>query len=260
MVENFNWDIFTSSDQSLLDIARSVYAQFQNTMSIEDIGKLLRDTDWNSLLSAVKQEREENYNTFWNEMVTCTSCEIQLKRKDCFQRGNIPFRIPLSIGTYCISCAKEILLEWEMCCVLCGTRYYKQARNTAHSLCDSCATPQNVRESRRLISHIGRISGNNIDDVISLSQWINTLNYFSWMCAYCQSVSFTDIDHFIPISLDGKHVASNCVPSCDTCNSKKKDTHPDKIVSIPRSDIERVRAYLATQNAAADHLGLDIAV
>jgi len=49
--------------------------------------------------------------------------------------------------------------------------------------------------------------------------------YVAWLmlqnCFYCGAKGKMTIDHVIPISRGGKHVADNIVPACQSCNSSK---------------------------------------
>lgn len=40
-------------------------------------------------------------------------------------------------------------------------------------------------------------------------------------CAYCESGAFEELDHFVPICLNGPHTLGNVRPSCAKCNSEK---------------------------------------
>lgn len=56
-------------------------------------------------------------------------------------------------------------------------------------------------------------------------QWQQTLEDYGYHCAYCGgSDDNLTQDHVIPISKGGNHTASNIVPACKSCNSKKKDS------------------------------------
>ena len=67
------------------------------------------------------------------------------------------------------------------------------------------------------------------DSVLTESEWAAVQENYKISCAYCQ-IPFSDIkgarptmDHAIPLSRGGKHEASNIVPACLSCNSRKGD-------------------------------------
>ncbi len=52
-------------------------------------------------------------------------------------------------------------------------------------------------------------------------QWLTMKAAYRGCCAYCGKKSRLTIDHVIPLARGGGHTASNIVPACKTCNSKK---------------------------------------
>ncbi len=60
----------------------------------------------------------------------------------------------------------------------------------------------------------------------TLTQWHARVDYCGWRCRYCGiSLTATSLtkDHVIPLSKGGSDWPSNLVPSCRSCNSRKKD-------------------------------------
>lgn len=51
---------------------------------------------------------------------------------------------------------------------------------------------------------------------LTLEQWLETLEYFDYKCAYCGG-GYEVIEHYLPVSKAGTTV-SNCVPACLHCN------------------------------------------
>ena len=60
---------------------------------------------------------------------------------------------------------------------------------------------------------------------LTVKQWKAKLKAYGNHCAYCgvQSKSLTQ-DHIRPLSKGGHHTASNIVPACRSCNSRKSDS------------------------------------
>ena len=69
-------------------------------------------------------------------------------------------------------------------------------------------------------------------------QWLEILNAYHYRCVYCpdtcrrcrQKKHALTQDHIIPLSKGGSHTASNIVPACRSCNSKKSNRSPLKPV------------------------------
>jgi 5-methylcytosine-specific restriction endonuclease McrA len=62
----------------------------------------------------------------------------------------------------------------------------------------------------------------NANNDLTIQQWEEIKAAFGYRCAYCgcKSKRLTK-DHITPISKGGAHTASNIVPACSLCNSKK---------------------------------------
>lgn len=54
---------------------------------------------------------------------------------------------------------------------------------------------------------------------LTLEQWLETLEYFNYKCAYC-GAEYEVIEHYLPVGRAGTTV-SNCVPACLHCNLMK---------------------------------------
>ncbi len=67
---------------------------------------------------------------------------------------------------------------------------------------------------------------------LTLIEWLKTLEYFRWQCAYCRSKPFQVMHHYQPLREAGTTVA-NCVPACRRCRALQKGEH------------EAVRLYLS---------------
>ncbi len=55
---------------------------------------------------------------------------------------------------------------------------------------------------------------------LTMEQWLETLEYFGYKCAYCGEDGYEVIEHYLPVSVAGT-TASNCVPACLQCNVMK---------------------------------------
>lgn len=57
----------------------------------------------------------------------------------------------------------------------------------------------------------------------TLQEWFEIKKRYGYRCAYCGEQKPLERDHSIPLSRGGSHTASNIVPACRSCNSRKKD-------------------------------------
>ena len=55
---------------------------------------------------------------------------------------------------------------------------------------------------------------------LTVEQWLETLEYFNYKCAYCGEKEYEFIEHYLPVR-DAGTTVSNCVPACAMCNAFK---------------------------------------
>ena len=98
-------------------------------------------------------------------------------------------------------------------------------------------------ETKRVTYHLKRAETLALPATLTLEQWLATLEYFEWQCAYCQQAPYQVFEHFTPLFHGGGTTYTNCVPACCRCNAIKSDSHPsvfkDKI-----KNFEPVQNYL----------------
>lgn len=58
-----------------------------------------------------------------------------------------------------------------------------------------------------------------------LTEWIKTQPKVCYWCGV-KCASAYHVDHYVPLSRDGRHVLSNLVIACPTCNVRKQATDP----------------------------------
>jgi 5-methylcytosine-specific restriction endonuclease McrA len=121
-------------------------------------------------------------------------------------------------------------------CILCGEACYWHG-----DYCERCYREKHVIDNH---NHMALKAGLQGD--LSLEQWLHTLEFFQWHCAYCGGV-YQVLEHFIPARLHGGTTVTNCVPACRSCNDTKRNKHPDHVRHIPT--IERIRVFLSLQNS-----------
>ena len=58
-------------------------------------------------------------------------------------------------------------------------------------------------------------------DRVTAEEWQEILRSFSFKCGICKKRKVLEMDHIIPLSKGGVHLASNIQPLCRSCNSSK---------------------------------------
>ena len=102
-----------------------------------------------------------------------------------------------------------------------------------------------LEEIDRVAFQVRRAEEAGVPATLMIEEWLETLDYFNWGCAYCHG-SYEVIEHFVPIAIGGGTTYQNCVPACVSCNNRKDTHHP---LLIPSSlgmaeAIGRVLVYL----------------
>lgn len=89
----------------------------------------------------------------------------------------------------------------------------------------------NNRERVKSYSEKRRALKRGVESDLTPAQWLAILEAYKHRCAYCgKHFDRLTQDHVIPLSKGGKHTASNIVPACQPCNSKKAAGLPLKPV------------------------------
>jgi hypothetical protein len=139
----------------------------------------------------------------------------------------------------CFHCIEHAVARQFICCKSCK----KKTASAVGDYCYDCYQTF-LKIGAHVNMHLSRAREANTPATLTVKQWAAAITYFGGKCAYCQSRPFQVLEHFVPISRGGGTTADNCVPACNKCNSKKKDIHPDKLLSFHKRDLERVKNYL----------------
>ena len=84
-----------------------------------------------------------------------------------------------------------------------------------------------VRETLQRVKQImagrqrSRAKAATIGQRITPGQWQAILARYAYRCAYCHKNKPLTKDHVIPLSRGGSDHASNIIPACQSCNSRK---------------------------------------
>ncbi len=106
-----------------------------------------------------------------------------------------------------------------------------------------------AEERKRVEQHCKRARKAGLTATLTLDQWLETLEYFHWQCAYCQIKKFELLEHFVPVIHGEGTTQTNCVPACRSCNGLKQSWNPLKPwgpdMSHIKDGIERIKGYFA---------------
>lgn len=108
-------------------------------------------------------------------------------------------------------------------------------------------------ELAKVVYQLTRAQQTGLPATLTLDEWLITLEDFKYLCAYCGG-SYDVIEHFIPLVLGGGTTRFNCVPACNSCNTRKKDYHPHLMpFSIGMSEgVTKVADYLQHEKSEGD--------
>jgi len=92
-------------------------------------------------------------------------------------------------------------------------QYYQDVRKAADQTSDGRLKDRNRKARRRSLSKSGHVTA---------EEWETILAAHDHRCAYCRTNDLAlEMDHVTPLSKGGQHCATNIVPACKPCNSKK---------------------------------------
>jgi len=101
------------------------------------------------------------------------------------------------------------------------------------------------REVQRAAAQRRRARARTLPATMTLAQWLRCVEWWEHRCAYCgRRIGRATMDHFIPVSRGGGTTASNIVPACHSCNSRKGN-------KLPREWMETIGADLVTEATLA---------
>jgi 5-methylcytosine-specific restriction endonuclease McrA len=146
---------------------------------------------------------------------------------------------------YCPTCYPQAFEENKRTCLACEGRY--DPTSGSLQFCPACNSPVTRKELTRIRAHLKRTKQLDLVSTLSLSQWLRTLRYFDWKCAYCLG-PFSSMEHYYPVSsVQGGTTQENCFPTCKRCNSRKSDKLPEHFVALfPAANIQRIEEYRAS--------------
>jgi hypothetical protein len=214
----------------LLDQLRQ--AVFERAGRIEQIPDLLRqlnETDWVTWL-----------NDAGARIGVCQGCNQYVRVSDATTLSELTW---LGDGLYCQACSERILAEHTFVCDVCGHEFYAKTPPAPFNVCMECDTPGVAAALSSLATQLARARKLGLPATLTPREWLDTLDYFSWRCAYCLRADFTCMDHYVPVVQGGGTTQANCVPACTSCNSAKGGRAPQGYL-IKANAFTRVAEYL----------------
>src|SRR2546428_4664464 len=99
------------------------------------------------------------------------------------------------------------------------------------------------RELDRVEMQLQRARTVGAEATLTLVDWLTTLDYFHWQCAYCESRPFQVMSYIIHMP-DGGTTPENCMPACHSCKMKRPEN-------------ERVQEYLSILKDGSEKTEMD---
>ena len=220
----------TMEEVHLDQLRQALYERVEHAGQIPDLLRQLSETDW-----------AEWFANGGARIVVCSACRRYLRAAEAI---TLPEMVWLGDNPYCPACAERMRAAYTYMCEACGHDFYAQRPPAPFSICPECDSPGVAFALSSLWAQLQRARKLNLPATLTPREWLDTLEYFGWRCAYCQQADFACLDHFVPIVKGGGTTQSNCVPACVACNSAKGGKHPQGYLMEPDAYM-RVAQYLA---------------
>ncbi len=229
----------TMQEVYLDQLREALYERAGGIDQITDLLQQLKETDWVVWL-----------NNAGARITVCRGCNHYVRVSEATTLSELTW---LGDGLYCLECAERILSEHTFTCDICGHDFHARTPPAPFYICPECDSPSVAFALSSLAAQLARAKRQGLPATLTPRQWLNTLDYFSWRCAYCLRADFTCLDHYVPVVQGGGTTQGNCVPACTSCNSAKGGRAPQGYL-IKASAFTRVAEYLA-QFCEQENLG-----
>lgn len=88
------------------------------------------------------------------------------------------------------------------------------------------------RVHNRVYQNVQKARNAGLPATLTVEEWIDTIDLFNGLCAYCRDNTFEVLDHMVPIYAGGGTTKQNCVPACITCNAYKAHKKGEDVSQI----------------------------
>lgn len=171
----------------------------------EDVQKILsdlHDADWDTVLAHNLYYDQDAHDNYFNDYY-CVCCFEDFPRNQMskIQGWNPHFY-------YCPACQEQIKQRYAYICAVCQLSYVsmKAPSSNKKPLCPSCRD-----EGKVVKSNLERAIASHRPATLTLQEWVATLCYFNWICAYCRERKYEVLEHFLPLKHEGGGTAAdNC--------------------------------------------------
>jgi hypothetical protein len=151
----------------------------------------------------------------------CKDCTFDRKHKFCSVDERNAY-LAACLLTVCLFANTEYRRQYEQAqkeAKLAATREWRTTHKSERRVYRASRSEKNREECRQ---RRARRKGAAISDFTHV-QWVAMQEHYDHRCVYCgkRAKGHLTQDHITPLVEDGNHTASNIVPACRSCNSKK---------------------------------------
>ena len=220
----------TLNEAYLDQLRQAVFERVERADDIPLLLSRLNATDWVRWL-----------NDAGARVGVCAECNRYARMSEATHASELVW---LDDALLCLECAERLRSEHTFTCDVCGHAFFARMAPAPFNICPECESPSVEMALSSLATQLARASKLDLPATLTQRQWLDTLDYFTWRCAYCLRADFTCMDHYVPIVQGGGTTQGNCVPACTSCNSAKGGRAPQGYL-IKAHAFTRVAEYLA---------------
>jgi hypothetical protein len=217
-------------DVYLDQLRQAIFERVDHAENIPELMKRLNATDWVRWM-----------NDAGARIGTCAECNRYVRMSEATHATELVW---LDDALLCHECAERLRIEHTFTCDVCGHEFFARTPPAPFNVCPECVSPSIEMALSSLATQLARARKLDLPATLTPREWLDTLDYFTWRCAYCLRADFTCMDHYVPVIQGGGTTQGNCVPACASCNSAKGGRAPQGYL-IKAHAFTRVAEYLA---------------
>jgi hypothetical protein len=202
----------TNDEVRLDQLRQAVLERVESLAQIPELLHRLNETDWALWLNDAR-----------SHVGVCAGCRRFVRVAETV---TLPELVWLGDTPFCHACSERVLAEHTFTCEACSHEFHARITPAPFAICPECDSPGMTLAMSSLWAQLQRARKLNLPATLTPREWLDTLEYFDWRCAYCGRADFAAMDHYIPVVKGGGTTRNNCVPACVSCNSVKGGKHP----------------------------------